>query len=190
MKITAIDSGYVDLVSGVYLADSGNNELCLDVSPRLIAVLNSGDVPIYEPGLDEIIKRNVEAGRFCATTDGAISVTHGLMQMIAVGNPSGEYGSVDLRYAYNPKDMQQETNAPVIVTEWKTFKSPDSNVIKSKLKNSTIFGGRNLVAPIVIKALGIEYYGLGRRICSSSIFHKRQIKKKSLLNFLICNLPC
>ncbi len=98
MKITVIGSGYVGLVSGACLADLGNNVLCLDVDPKKIAVLQQGGVPIYEPGLDDVIKRNVAAGRLHFTTDVAESVAHGLVQMIAVGTPSGEDGSADLQY--------------------------------------------------------------------------------------------
>ena len=98
MKITVIGSGYVGLVSGACLADLGNDVLCLDVDPRKIEILNNGGVPIYEPGLDEVIKRNIAAGRLRFTTDVEASVAHGLVQMIAVGTPSGEDGSADLQY--------------------------------------------------------------------------------------------
>ncbi|MBI5658478.1 MAG: UDP-glucose/GDP-mannose dehydrogenase family protein [Nitrosomonadales bacterium] len=98
MKITVIGSGYVGLVSGACLAELGNDVICLDVDPRKIAILNSGGVPIYEPGLEEVIKSNVAAGRLRFTTDVAASVAHGLVQMIAVGTPSGEDGSADLQY--------------------------------------------------------------------------------------------
>ena len=98
MKITVIGSGYVGLVSGACLADLGNDVVCLDVDPKKIEVLNSGGVPIYEPGLDEVIHRNVEAKRLRFTTDVAESVAHGVVQMIAVGTPSGEDGSADLQY--------------------------------------------------------------------------------------------
>jgi UDPglucose 6-dehydrogenase len=98
MKITVIGSGYVGLVSGACLADLGNDVLCLDVDPRKIELLNNGGVPIYEPGLDEVIARNITAGRLRFTTDVAASVAHGLVQMIAVGTPSEEDGSADLQY--------------------------------------------------------------------------------------------
>jgi UDPglucose 6-dehydrogenase len=98
MKITVIGSGYVGLVSGACLADLGNDVLCLDIDPKKVDLLNSCGVPIYEPGLDEVIKRNVEAGCLRFTTDVAKSVAHGLVQMIAVGTPSGEDGSADLQY--------------------------------------------------------------------------------------------
>lgn len=98
MKISVIGSGYVGLVSGACLAELGNDVVCLDVDPRKIALLQQGGVPIYEPGLEELIKSNVAAGRLRFTTDVAESVAHGLVQMIAVGTPSGEDGSADLQY--------------------------------------------------------------------------------------------
>ena len=98
MKITVIGSGYVGLVSGACLAELGNNVMCMDVDARKIAILQQGGVPIYEPGLKEIIGANVAAGRLHFTTDVAESVAHGLVQMIAVGTPSGEDGSADLQY--------------------------------------------------------------------------------------------
>ena len=98
MKITVIGSGYVGLVSGACLAELGNDVVCLDVDSRKITILQQGGVPIYEPGLEDIIKDNVASGRLRFTTDVAESVAHGLVQMIAVGTPSGEDGSADLQY--------------------------------------------------------------------------------------------
>lgn len=98
MNITIIGSGYVGLVTGACLADLGNNVFCLDVDANKIAMLNRGEVPIYEPGLGEIIERNVEAGRLTFSTDVAASVAHGQVQFIAVGTPPDEDGSADLKY--------------------------------------------------------------------------------------------
>jgi UDPglucose 6-dehydrogenase len=98
MKITVIGSGYVGLVSGACLAELGNDVLCVDVDPGKIAVLQEGGVPIYEPGLQDLIQNNVSQGRLRFTTDVSESVSHGLVQMIAVGTPSGEDGSADLHY--------------------------------------------------------------------------------------------
>ena len=98
MKITVIGSGYVGLVSGACMAELGNNVVCVDVDARKIDILKNGGVPIYEPGLEAIIQSNVAAGRLRFTTDIAESVAHGLIQMIAVGTPSGEDGSADLQY--------------------------------------------------------------------------------------------
>ena len=98
MKITVIGTGYVGLVSGACLADLGNDVVCLDIDQSKIQSLNSGVVPIHEPGLHEVIERNVASGRLSFTTDVAASVAHGVVQMIAVGTPSDEDGSADLRY--------------------------------------------------------------------------------------------
>jgi UDPglucose 6-dehydrogenase len=98
MNITIIGSGYVGLVTGACLADLGNNVFCLDVDADKIAMLNRGEVPIYEPGLSDIIERNVEAGRLVFSTDVAASVAHGAVQFIAVGTPPDEDGSADLKY--------------------------------------------------------------------------------------------
>jgi len=98
MRVTIFGSGYVGLVTGACLADAGNHVICVDVDAGKIERLNRGDVPIHEPGLDAIIKRNAEAGRLEFTTDAAKGVEHGLFQLIAVGTPPDEDGSADLRY--------------------------------------------------------------------------------------------
>jgi UDPglucose 6-dehydrogenase len=98
MDITIIGTGYVGLVTGACLADLGNNVFCLDVDQAKIDLLNSGGVPIYEPGLKEVIERNVEVGRLTFSTDIAASVAHGSIQFIAVGTPPDEDGSADLQY--------------------------------------------------------------------------------------------
>lgn len=98
MKITIIGTGYVGLVTGACLAELGNDVFCLDVDPRKIDILNSGGVPIHEPGLKELIDRNRAAGRLQFSTDVAASVAHGDVQFIAVGTPPDEDGSADLQY--------------------------------------------------------------------------------------------
>ena len=98
MRVTIFGSGYVGLVTGACLADAGNHVICVDVDEKKIAGLNNGIVPIHEPGLDALIKRNAEAGRLEFTTDAAKGVEHGLFQLIAVGTPPGEDGSADLKY--------------------------------------------------------------------------------------------
>ncbi|MBK1645152.1 UDP-glucose 6-dehydrogenase [Thiocapsa imhoffii] len=98
MDVTIFGSGYVGLVTGACLAEVGNRVLCIDVDPRKIDLLNSGGVPIYEPGLEEMIKQNRDAGRLSFSTDAAEGVRHGLFQFIAVGTPPDEDGSADLQY--------------------------------------------------------------------------------------------
>jgi len=98
LKITMIGTGYVGLVTGTCLAEVGNDVLCVDVDAAKIALLNAGGVPIHEPGLEPMIRRNVEAGRLAFTTDVDKSVAHGTLQFIAVGTPPGEDGSADMSY--------------------------------------------------------------------------------------------
>jgi UDPglucose 6-dehydrogenase len=98
MDVTIFGTGYVGLVTGVCLAEVGNNVLCIDIDPNKIDLLNSGGVPIYEPGLDEMIQSNREAGRLRFSTDAKAGVEHGLFQFIAVGTPPDEDGSADLQY--------------------------------------------------------------------------------------------
>jgi UDPglucose 6-dehydrogenase len=98
MRVTIFGSGYVGLVTGACFADAGNHVVCVDVDQARIERLNRGEVPIHEPGLDALIKKNMEAGRLEFTTDATRGVEHGLFQIIAVGTPPDEDGSADLRY--------------------------------------------------------------------------------------------
>jgi UDPglucose 6-dehydrogenase len=98
MKVTIFGSGYVGLVTGACLADTGNHVVCVDIDAAKTERLNRGEVPIHEPGLDALIKRNHDAGRLEFTTDTARGVEHGLFLLIAVGTPPDEDGSADLRH--------------------------------------------------------------------------------------------
>jgi UDPglucose 6-dehydrogenase len=98
MKISIIGTGYVGLVSGACLAELGNDVLCLDLDTAKIEMLRRGEIPIYEPGLDALVKRNAAAGRLHFTTDAQASALHGDVQFIAVGTPPDEDGSADLQY--------------------------------------------------------------------------------------------
>lgn len=98
MNVTLYGSGYVGLVTGSLLADVGNDVLCVDIDEKKVTDLNNGIIPIHEPGLDEIIKRNVEIGRLQFTTDMDKAVSHSEMQFIAVGTPPDEDGSADLKH--------------------------------------------------------------------------------------------
>jgi UDPglucose 6-dehydrogenase len=98
MNVTVIGTGYVGLVTGACLADAGNTVFCLDVNEERIRSLNAGRVPIFEPGLEPIVKRNRDAGRLTFSTDVSASVAHGELQLIAVNTPPGEDGSADLQH--------------------------------------------------------------------------------------------
>jgi len=98
MKISIVGTGYVGLVTGACLADAGNDVLCLDLDESKIKILKDGGIPIHEPGLLDIVRKNVAAGRLRFTTSVEESVAFGLVQFIAVGTPPDEDGSADLKY--------------------------------------------------------------------------------------------
>ena len=98
MKVTIFGSGYVGLVTGACLAEVGNEVLCIDVDQAKIDTLNRGGIPIFEPGLEDLVHKNRAAGRLRFSTDPAEGVKHGLFQFIAVGTPPDEDGSADLKH--------------------------------------------------------------------------------------------
>jgi len=98
MKVTVFGIGYVGLVQGAVLAEVGHDVLCVDVDATKVRRLEEGHIPIYEPGLEALVRENHSAGRLHFTTDAALGVEHGAVQFIAVGTPPDEDGSADLQY--------------------------------------------------------------------------------------------
>jgi UDPglucose 6-dehydrogenase len=98
MNVTIVGTGYVGLVTGACLADMGNHVLGLDLDAGKVKALNAGRIPIFEPGLEAIVRRNHQAARLTFSTDVAAGVAHGVLQLIAVGTPPGEDGSADLKH--------------------------------------------------------------------------------------------
>src|SRR5258708_12528360 len=93
MRITIFGSGYVGLVTGACLADAGNHVVCVDTDQRKIDLLKQGGMPIHEPGLDAVVKRNFDAGRLRFTSSAQEGVRHGLFQLIALATPPDKHGS-------------------------------------------------------------------------------------------------
>jgi len=121
MKVTMIGTGYVGLVTGACFAEVGNDVLCVDVDARKIAILNEGDVPIHEPGLEAMVHRNVASGRLRFTTDVDASVAHGMLQFIAVGTPPDEDGSADMQYVIQAaRSIGRLMQGPKIVVDKST----------------------------------------------------------------------
>jgi len=114
LKITVIGTGYVGLVTGTCLAEFGNQVLCFDLDVEKIQILQNGGIPIYEPGLLEMVQRNVAAGRLNFTSDIQESVAWGQIQFIAVGTPPAEDGSADLQYV-----IDAATNIAKYMTDYK-----------------------------------------------------------------------
>ncbi len=116
MNITVIGTGYVGLVTGACLADAGNSVFCLDLDEKKINSLNAGKIPIFEPGLEPIVRRNEQAGRLQFSTDVPASVAHGELQLIAVGTPPGEDGSADMQYVLAAaRAIGRHMDAPKVV---------------------------------------------------------------------------
>jgi UDPglucose 6-dehydrogenase len=121
MKVSIVGTGYVGLVTGACLADVGNQVLCLDIDERKIAMLKRGEIPIYEPGLKEIVQANVASGRLAFTTDPVEGARYGRIQMIAVGTPPGEDGSADLQYVLTAaRTIATHMDAPRIIVDKST----------------------------------------------------------------------
>ncbi|WP_026602962.1 UDP-glucose dehydrogenase family protein [Methylomonas sp. 11b] len=136
MKITVFGSGYVGLVTGACLAEVGNQVLCMDVDQRKIDQLKQGVIPIYEPGLDEMVKDNVAAGRLSFTTDVKEAVDFGLFQFIAVGTPPDEDGSADLKYVLAvAKSIAEHMSDYKIVVDKSTVPVGTADKVKQAIKD-------------------------------------------------------
>jgi UDPglucose 6-dehydrogenase len=98
VKVTVFGSGYVGLVTGACFAEAGNHVVCVDIDAGKVARLQQGEIPIHEPGLDDLVRRNQEKGRLRFTTSAEEGIAHGLFQFIAVGTPPEEDGSADLSH--------------------------------------------------------------------------------------------
>src|SRR5687768_681945 len=116
MKITIIGTGYVGLVSGACFSDVGNTVLCLDVDQRKIDMLNKGEIPIHEPGLDALVVRNAAAGRLLFSTSYDTAVEHADIIFLAVGTPPDEDGSADLTHILSAaRSIGQRITKPTVI---------------------------------------------------------------------------
>jgi UDPglucose 6-dehydrogenase len=121
MKVSIIGTGYVGLVTGACLAEVGNHVLCFDVDPRKIDMLKRGEIPIFEPGLKEMVRANAASGRLAFTTDAKESATFARLQMIAVGTPPGEDGSADLQYVLAAaRNIARHMDGPRVIVDKST----------------------------------------------------------------------
>ncbi|HEY0941105.1 MAG TPA: UDP-glucose/GDP-mannose dehydrogenase family protein [Steroidobacter sp.] len=137
MRLTIFGSGYVGLVTGACLAEVGNSVLCVDVDQRKVEMLRRGESPIYEPGLDELLRKNLAAGRLSFTTDAVEGVKHGLFQFIAVGTPPDEDGSADLKYVLAVAESigQNLSEYRVVVTK-STVPVGTADKVKAKINET------------------------------------------------------
>jgi UDPglucose 6-dehydrogenase len=134
MRITVFGTGYVGLVQGSVLAEVGHDVLCVDVDARKVEGLKAGQVPIYEPGLEELVRKNHAEGRLQFTTDAAEGVRHGRIQIIAVGTPPDEDGSADLRYVLGvAATIAERMEEPKVVVTKSTVPVGTADKVRAKL---------------------------------------------------------
>ncbi|WP_369990361.1 UDP-glucose/GDP-mannose dehydrogenase family protein [Pseudomonas xanthosomatis] len=135
MKITVFGSGYVGLVTGACLADVGHSVMCIDIDQRKIEGLNNGIIPIYEPGLDELILKNRKAGRLMFSTDAAEGVRHGHLQFIAVGTPPDEDGKADLKYVLEvAASIGRHMTEPKIIIDKSTVPVGTADKVRARVE--------------------------------------------------------
>lgn len=138
MNIGVIGSGYVGLVAGTCFAESGNDVICADVDTNKISMLNRGEVPIYEPGLDRLIEHNVKAGRLTFTTDVVSCIKSSEVIFIAVGTPQDQDGSADLKYVLGvAEQIGKEMNGPKIVVNKSTVPVGTSDLVAQEIAKYT-----------------------------------------------------
>ncbi|WP_434634361.1 UDP-glucose dehydrogenase family protein [Chromobacterium sp. CV08] len=150
MKVTVIGSGYVGLVTGTCLAETGYQVCCLDVDPRKIEILQSGGIPIFEPGLEDMVKRNVAAGRLHFTTDVAESVAFGEVQFIAVGTPPDEDGSADLQYVLAAaRNIARHMTAYRVVVDKSTVPVGTADKVRAAIEDELALRGAEIPFSVV-----------------------------------------
>ena len=138
MRIAVIGTGYVGLVAGTCFAESGNNVVCLDIDEEKIRKLRAGVVPIYEPGLEELLKRNVHDGRLAFTTRYEEAIPKAQVVFIAVGTPPGENGSADLRYVLSAaKSVAQNMTGYCVIVDKSTVPVGTSAKVAEVVRGST-----------------------------------------------------
>jgi len=150
MKVTVFGTGYVGLVTGACLADVGHDVLCVDIDQKKVDNLNAGIIPIYEPGLEAIVKQAVQHGllNFTTSMDGAVE--HGELQFIAVGTPSGEDGSADLQYVVAvAKTIGQRINGYKVVVNKSTVPIGTAEIVHSALADELAKRGVSIPFDVV-----------------------------------------
>lgn len=137
MKITLFGAGYVGLVTGTCLAELGNHVLCVDVNHERVQRLQQGECPIHEPGLPELMSKNLHAGRLAFTADPAEGVAHGFYQFIAVGTPQDEDGSADLKYVLAvARSIGEHIQEPRIIINKSTVPVGTADKVRAEIQHA------------------------------------------------------
>ncbi len=134
MNLSVIGTGYVGLVTGTCFAEMGNTVVCVDNDKRKIDMLLNGEIPIYEPGLEDMVKRNVQEGRLSFTTDIKTAIDNSLVCFIAVGTPPDEDGSADLQYVLAvAKEIATHMNEYKIIIDKSTVPIGTADLVKKEI---------------------------------------------------------
>jgi len=150
MKITIFGSGYVGLVTGTCLAEVGNDVICMDIDEAKIAKLQQGIIPIYEPGLEAMVKENQTEGRLRFTSNVKEAVDHGLFQFIAVGTPPDEDGSADLQYVLAvAKSIAEHMEDYRVVIDKSTVPVGTADKVKKVMQDILASRGKSLEFDVV-----------------------------------------
>jgi len=150
MKITIFGSGYVGLVTGACLAEVGNDVVCVDIEQAKIAKLQQGIIPIYEPGLETMVKENQSEGRLRFTTDIKEAVDHGVFQFIAVGTPPDDDGSADLQYVLAvAKSIAENMDEYRVVIDKSTVPVGTADKVKTVMRQILASRGKELEFDVV-----------------------------------------
>jgi len=150
MRVTIFGSGYVGLVTGACLAEAGNHVICVDVDADKVQRLSAGEIPIHEPGLDTMVRRNTDAGRIEFTTDAARAVEHGLFQLIAVGTPPEEDGSADLSHVLSvARTIGQHMSRYSIVITKSTVPVGTADTVREQVREAMTARGASIDFDVV-----------------------------------------
>ena len=150
MKITVIGTGYVGLVTGTCFADMGNDVICVDVNEEKIAALEAGKIPIYEPGLEHLVKHNRKAGRLQFTTDLAEALSRAEVCFIAVGTPMGEDGSADLSYVLAVADsIGRLMEHPLYIVDKSTVPVGTAELVREHIRAALDERGKDLSFDVI-----------------------------------------
>ena len=150
MRITVFGTGYVGLVQGAVLAEVGHDVLCVDVDANKVAALKAGRIPIFEPGLEELVKKNHAAGRLLFTTDAGEGVAHGRVQFIAVGTPPDEDGSADMQYVMAvATTIAERMTEPKVVVDKSTVPVGTADRVRARIAEVLAARGSDLGFDVV-----------------------------------------
>ena len=150
MRVTIFGTGYVGLVTGTCLAEVGHDVVCVDIDQAKVEGLNRGVIPIYEPGLESMVKANHASGRLNFTTDAAHAIEHGDIIFIAVGTPPDEDGSADLKYVLAvARTIGQHAQRAVVVVNKSTVPVGTADKVRATIAQDLTARRATLVFDVV-----------------------------------------